>query len=122
VPDAITGRFLSPDPNIADTGNTLSFNRYSYVNNNPLSMTDPSGFFSLGDLLDPFSKSNPLNPFGDFGRKLAFSGFTTNYAIFRFGQRQGDSLLRDNRWLQPIGVDPTVVSPAATSIKPLTSM
>jgi RHS repeat-associated protein len=102
VQDAITGRFLSPDPYAPDPGNTQNFNRYSYVNNNPLSMTDPSGFFSLGDLLDPFSKSNPLNPFGNLGLKLAFSGFTTNYAVFRFGQRQGDSLLRDNRWLQPI--------------------
>jgi RHS repeat-associated protein len=44
VQDAITGRFLSPDPNIPDPGNTQSFNRYSYVNNNPLTMVDPTGF------------------------------------------------------------------------------
>ncbi len=46
VMDAITGRFLSADPTIPDPGNTQSYNRYSYVNNNPLTMTDPSGFTS----------------------------------------------------------------------------
>jgi RHS repeat-associated protein len=44
VADAITGRFLSPDPTIPSPGNTQSFNRYSYVFNNPLTMTDASGF------------------------------------------------------------------------------
>jgi RHS repeat-associated protein len=102
VQDANTGRFLSPDPNVPDPYNTQSYNRYSYVNNNPLSETDPSGFFNLGDLLNPFSNSNPFNPFGSFGRSLAFSGLTTNYALFRFGQKQGDSVLRHETWLQPI--------------------
>jgi RHS repeat-associated protein len=102
IQDSITGRFLSPDPYVSDPGNTQNYNRYSYVNNNPLSNTDPSGFFSLGDLLNPFSNSNPLNPFGKVGRTIAFSGLTTSYAGFQFGQRQADSLLRDNTWLQPI--------------------
>src|SRR6185437_4493563 len=44
IQDAITGRFLSPDPTIPDPGFTQSYNRYSYVNNNPLSFADPTGF------------------------------------------------------------------------------
>lgn len=44
VEDSITGRFLSADPLGINLGNTQSFNRYSYVNNNPLSLTDPTGF------------------------------------------------------------------------------
>lgn len=44
VQDAVTGRFLSPDPTIPDPTFTQSYNRYSYVNNNPLSFIDPSGF------------------------------------------------------------------------------
>ena len=44
VEDAILGRFLSPDPRIPDPSNAQSYNRFSYVNNNPLSMIDPSGF------------------------------------------------------------------------------
>ncbi len=44
VQDSITGRFMSPDPTVPNPGFTQSFNRYSYVNNNPLSFVDPSGF------------------------------------------------------------------------------
>ncbi len=44
VQDAITGRFLSADPYITEPGNTQNYNRYSYVYNNPMSYTDPSGF------------------------------------------------------------------------------
>lgn len=44
VYDPILGRFLSADPIIQAPGNLQSFNRYSYVLNNPLSFTDPSGF------------------------------------------------------------------------------
>jgi RHS repeat-associated protein len=46
VQDAITGRFLSADPQGVSADFTQSWNRYSYVMNNPLSSTDPSGFFS----------------------------------------------------------------------------
>ena len=44
VEDSIIGRFLSPDPNVQDPGSTQSFNRYSYADNNPLTMADPTGF------------------------------------------------------------------------------
>jgi RHS repeat-associated protein len=94
--------FMSADPFIQDPTNTLSYNRYSYVEYNPLTNIDPSGYFNLGDLLNPFSNDNPLNPFGKFGRKLALLPFTSSLAALKFGQRQGDSLLRDNTWLQPI--------------------
>jgi RHS repeat-associated protein len=52
IADAITGRFLSPDPYVPNPGNPQSFNSYSYVNNNPLSFTDPSGFVPI---LDPIT-------------------------------------------------------------------
>jgi RHS repeat-associated protein len=42
--DANSARFVSPDPLVADPSNPQSYNRYSYVNNNPLSLTDPTGF------------------------------------------------------------------------------
>ncbi|MGH8223510.1 MAG: RHS repeat-associated core domain-containing protein [Woeseiaceae bacterium] len=44
VADGLSGRFLSPDPYVPYPGNTQSFNRFSYVHNNPLTFTDPSGF------------------------------------------------------------------------------
>lgn len=46
--DPDLGRFLSPDLFIQDLQNEESFNRYSYVWNNPLSHTDPSGYFVRG--------------------------------------------------------------------------
>jgi hypothetical protein len=45
VYDPELGRFISADPRVPQPQNTQSHNRYSYVLNNPLSYTDPSGFF-----------------------------------------------------------------------------
>jgi RHS repeat-associated protein len=42
--DPTIGRFLQADPIIQDASDGQNFNRYSYVSNNPLSLTDPSGF------------------------------------------------------------------------------
>ncbi len=44
--DPAMGRFFSPDPFIQDPENLQSFNQYSYVYNNPLKYTDPSGYLS----------------------------------------------------------------------------
>jgi hypothetical protein len=46
--DPTLGRFLQADPFIQAPTNSQSYNRYSYVLNNPLSMTDPSGYFFSG--------------------------------------------------------------------------
>jgi hypothetical protein len=43
--DPTLGRFLQADPFIQAPNNSQSFNRYSYVLNNPMSYTDPSGYF-----------------------------------------------------------------------------
>ena len=42
--DPIIGRFLQADPHVQAPKNMQNLNRYSYVLNNPLSYTDPSGF------------------------------------------------------------------------------
>jgi len=46
VYDPILGRFLSVDPVFQFPTNTQSLNPYSYVLNNPLSATDPTGYTS----------------------------------------------------------------------------
>ncbi len=42
--DPVLGRFMSADPMIQAPDNLQSYNRYSYVMNNPLFYTDPSGY------------------------------------------------------------------------------
>ncbi len=44
--DPLLGLFVQADPLIQAPGDLQSFNRYSYVMNNPLAATDPSGYFS----------------------------------------------------------------------------
>uniref|UniRef100_UPI002FCDC352 RHS repeat domain-containing protein n=1 Tax=Duganella sp. S19_KUP01_CR8 TaxID=3025502 RepID=UPI002FCDC352 len=48
VYDPLIGRFLSGDPLVQDPVNGQSYNRYSYVLNNPTNLTDPTGFCGKG--------------------------------------------------------------------------
>ena len=43
--DPTLGRFLQADPFVQAPKNSQNYNRYSYVLNNPMSYTDPSGYF-----------------------------------------------------------------------------
>lgn len=45
--DARLGRFVQADPFVQDGEDLQAFNRYAYVRNNPLTLTDPSGYFWL---------------------------------------------------------------------------
>ena len=49
--DPTLGRFLSADPFIQYADNLQSYNRYSYLMNNPLNATDPTGYFKLKKVL-----------------------------------------------------------------------
>lgn len=55
VYDPKLARFMSADPFIQAASDTQSYNRYSYVRNNPMNAVDPSGYFfqpifqALGD-------------------------------------------------------------------------
>jgi RHS repeat-associated protein len=55
VYDPMLGRFLSADPIVQFPKSTQGLNRYTYTNNNPLSYTDPSGFF-FGKIKSLFNK------------------------------------------------------------------
>src|SRR3989338_3203667 len=42
------GRFIQPDTIVPDAKNLQAYNRYTYVNNNPLKYVDPTGHFFGG--------------------------------------------------------------------------
>ena len=68
--DPAQRRFISPDPLVARPMNAQSYNRYSYVYNNPLNLTDPSGFCGReGEEacpdVDPTTTSCIDNPYAD---------------------------------------------------------
>ncbi|HEY1707186.1 MAG TPA: FG-GAP-like repeat-containing protein [Rhizomicrobium sp.] len=48
VYDPSLGRFMSADPVVGDVSSLQAINRYSYVLNNPLSLTDPTGLCVFG--------------------------------------------------------------------------
>jgi RHS repeat-associated protein len=70
------GYFLSPDPFVPDPSNTQSFNRYSYVNNNPLSLVDPSGY----DDQPPSNGQDPLDEIQVEGLRMGAGDTTSAYA------------------------------------------
>jgi RHS repeat-associated protein len=52
------GRFMSGDPLGGDASDPQSHNRYTYVRNNPINLTDPTGLLSA-DWFDGFYASDP---------------------------------------------------------------
>jgi RHS repeat-associated protein len=68
VYDPVIGRFMTADSVVQDIYLSQILNRYSYVNNNPLSLTDPSGHFIaellgalfVGAILAPIIKEVPI--------------------------------------------------------------
>jgi len=56
---------------VQDPTNTQSFNRYTYVFNNPLSYTDPSGYFSLRQVIGVVVGVLLTYFLGPYGYKLA---------------------------------------------------
>jgi RHS repeat-associated protein len=61
--DALMGRMISADPTVPDPMNAQAWNRYSYVGNDPLAFTDPSGFSWLSNFFHSvanFFRNNPI--------------------------------------------------------------
>ena len=89
--DPVLGRMLSPDNYIQAPDFSQNFNRYSYVVNNPLRYTDPSGEYFLiddiilgliGGTINAISNAGNIHSFGDglsyFGIGFA-GGFLSEY-------------------------------------------
>ncbi len=87
--DPRLGRFLNADPLIGDLFRADSYNSYSYVLNNPLSYTDPSGYsvnrpmhYSMQELEEFYEWQRSAG--GNFGRLLGndhtWGGFNESYS------------------------------------------
>ena len=79
--DPLLGRFLSADIVVQAPASLQAFNRYSYVYNNPLSLTDPSGFFSGGSL-------GAMSP-QPLATGLKASGYTSDQVEANLALKQG---------------------------------
>jgi RHS repeat-associated protein len=77
--DPKVGRFLTADPIVSHPGFGQSWNPYSYVLNNPLAFTDPSGF--LEDALPPYSPGCT----SCVGGKSSDGASTTNWVYIPIG-------------------------------------
>ena len=60
--DPVLGRFIQPDTIVPDPGDPQALNRYSYVGNNPVRYTDPSGHCipELNCPGDEYSQASPV--------------------------------------------------------------
>ena len=103
VQDSMIGRFLSADPYIPDPTNTQSYNRYSYVNNNPLSLIDPTGF-------DDKSCTGSLTGSGCAGNPNYLTGFAAAFAM----SAGGGASFGGGNWVYPADeTDITTPDPSA---------
>ncbi len=71
--DPVVGRFLSPDPILQSPGNLQNYNHYSYVLNNPLKYTDPSGY-QYYQMEEPWFSPGAENLFGGGGGSYRSGG------------------------------------------------
>jgi len=62
VADPHLGRFISADPFIDGVTSSQGFNRYSYVANNPLTFSDPSGYFRYDRRSQPRDFGGSVSP------------------------------------------------------------
>ena len=79
--DPTIGRFLQADTVVPDPKNPQTFNRYAYVQNNPISRVDPSGRVSLdlGVGFGTLSYSSDIGFGFDWGPSLGASFSTGSY-------------------------------------------
>jgi RHS repeat-associated protein len=99
--DPSAGRWLSPDPagwGVVDQGDPQSFNRYAYVENQPLSATDPEGldcvWMSGGGVSVSFGDC-PTTGAGANGTYIDCDGCAYNAASASYDPVTGDLIFND---------------------------
>jgi len=117
VYDPLVGRFLSADPYIQSPLNLQSYNRYSYVMNNPLGSADPSGYFGLKSFFKAATHLTLANTlFSQAPGALETTAYMV-YASYQYisnqpGQTYIDNYVMNNSWAYSVGM---VAATASTS-------
>lgn len=86
--DPVLRRFLTPDPIVGDVLYGQSFNRYSYVLNNPLRFVDPTGF-TLDEWLEGL-RSNGMPGASETGEEIVDVAANTDKMVLRKVKRKPD--------------------------------
>ena len=92
--DYNNGRFLSVDPFIQSPTSTQSMNPYTYVFNNPLSGTDPTGYEC-----DPETGKECGNdePTGEGGEERKGQGFSLNWKVVTYNGKSSSNSKKEDR-------------------------
>ncbi|OJV35983.1 MAG: hypothetical protein BGO33_09110 [Bacteroidia bacterium 43-41] len=102
--DPALSRFLQADTIVPEPGNPQAWDRFAYVNNNPVNYADPTGHCSI-------STSNFISPFGMFGFYVScVQDVLDAYSAFQGGETDLGAL-----YLEATGVKDAVLS-AANSV------
>jgi RHS repeat-associated protein len=87
--DPELGRFIQPDTIIPDFSNPQSYNRYSYVMNNPLRYNDPSGHVGTIAALFGFEKTEATSERDAWAKSLTYkNGASRGFKSFADAQEQ----------------------------------
>jgi RHS repeat-associated protein len=112
------GRFFSVDPLLGDARRPQSWNRYSYVSNNPLNTTDPTGLAADDDkpsILDvQLVLADPNNHIGLFSPRQRMDAIA---ASARAGDPQAKALMADGQGIEAGTLGPLDIVVFSASLK-----
>lgn len=97
--DPNLGRFLSADPLIQAPYNSQSYNRYSYVMNNPLSLVDPSGYSWLSKKWKSVKKAARKIDWKEVGRFTLRTMACGAYCATAYS-KPGQRYIKKHKWAQ----------------------
>ncbi len=91
------GRFLTPDPSSANVNlmNSISWNRYAYVNGDPINMFDPWGLCTINYFVMDTGPTPNGNAVANMAQSIGWPGYSTNTSsgnVNSMGTATGDEL------------------------------